>query len=78
MVEKALSFVSLLLPLLMLARFRKRKPLEGFDPLEELKVAGVGNTLLEKTLALERVLIQIGVSCPAGGSLLMTCEKRRG
>lgn len=74
-VEKALSFVSLLLPLLMLARFRKRKPLAEFDPLEELKITGVANTLLEKALTVERALIRLGVTFPAGGSLLLVAKK---
>jgi SAM-dependent methyltransferase len=74
-VEKALSFVSLLLPLLMIARFRKRKPLAEFDPLEELRITGVKNTLLEKALTFERALIKLGVSFPAGGSLLLVVKK---
>jgi SAM-dependent methyltransferase len=74
-VVKILSFVSLLLPLMMIARFRKRYPIEDSDPFEELKITGLANLLLEKTLALERVLIQLGVSFPAGGSLLLVAKK---
>jgi SAM-dependent methyltransferase len=67
------SFVSLLLPLMALARLRKRK---RADPFDELRIGGLANRLLESVLDIERGLIRLGVSFPAGGSLLAVARKR--
>jgi SAM-dependent methyltransferase len=69
------SFVSLLLPVLAVARLRNRSVAEEFDPLEELRMGRVANAVLDRVMALERVLIQLGVSFPAGGSLLVVGRK---
>lgn len=75
-VTRVTSFVSLLLPLMTLSRFRQRNPKKEYDPLAELKIAGLINWILGKTLDLERVLIRGGLSLPAGGSLLVIAHKR--
>ena len=69
------SFVSLLLPVLALARLRNRNVADAFDPLEELRMSRVANAVLDRVMDLERVLIQLGVSFPAGGSLLVVGTK---
>ena len=69
------SFVSLLLPLLAVARLRNRNVAGEFDPLEELRMGRAANAVLDKVMDLERVLIQLGVSFPAGGSLLVVGTK---
>jgi len=69
------SFVSLLLPLMMISRFRQRAVEEDYDPLAELKIRGWVNQILEKTLGLERALIRMGLSFPVGGSLLVVARK---
>ncbi|HEY3074812.1 MAG TPA: class I SAM-dependent methyltransferase [Burkholderiales bacterium] len=69
---RATSFVCLLLPVMALARLRKRN---GADPFEELRIAGIANLLLEKVLDVERGLIRLGVSFPFGGSLLVAARK---
>jgi SAM-dependent methyltransferase len=74
-VRRTSSFVSLLLPLLAIARQRKRSPSRAFDPLDELRIGGAANALLGGVMALERGLIRLGVSFPAGGSLLMIATK---
>ncbi|MCU7875791.1 MAG: class I SAM-dependent methyltransferase [Candidatus Thiodiazotropha sp. (ex Lucinoma borealis)] len=74
-IERMTSFVSLLLPLMMLSRLRQRDSQKDFDPLAELKIGGLANKVLEKMLDLERVLIRNGISWPAGGSLLMIARK---
>jgi SAM-dependent methyltransferase len=73
--QRATSFVSLLLPLMFLSRRRKRGGEAQFDALSELRVQGVANTLLEGAMAVERAFIQAGVSLPMGGSLLMVARK---
>ena len=72
---KATSFVSLLLPLMMVSRFRQRAGNTDYDPLVELKIGGWINQIFEKTLGLERTLIRMGLSFPAGGSLLIVARK---
>ena len=74
-VERTTSFVSLLLPLMYLSRWRKRNADEKFDPLNELRLGGVANVMLESALDIERVFIRLGVSFPMGGSLLLIARK---
>lgn len=69
------SFVSLLLPLMVLSRWLQRKPAADFDVLADLRVGRFANFVLESVLAAERALIRIGVRFPAGGSLLLIAER---
>jgi SAM-dependent methyltransferase len=77
-VEKATSFVSLLLPLMFMSRLSKRKPVENYDPTQELRISGLANAALEKVLDLERLMIRGGVSFPMGGSRLLIARKPAG
>lgn len=77
-VERATSFVSLALPLMMLSRFRKRKTVGQFDALSELRIRGFPNAALEAAIDIERVLIGMGCSLPIGGSLLLIARKNGG
>lgn len=66
------SFVSLLLPLMAVSRWRARSVAgEG-----ELEVSAPVNGLLTTILSVERGLILSGVTFPAGGSLLLVAQKR--
>ena len=69
------SFVSLLLPLMMLSRRRQRRPAADYDVLADLRVGGITNFVLESILAIERALIRIGIRFPAGGSLLLVARR---
>ena len=69
------SFVSLLLPVLAVARLRHRSVAAEFDPLEELRMGRAMNAVLDRVMDFERVLIQLGVAFPAGGSLLVVGTK---
>ena len=69
------SFVSLLLPLMLLSRLRSRKVNSNYDVMAELKVSRWMNTMLEGILTLERAVIQRGGGFPAGGSLLLIAQK---
>ena len=74
-VDRVTSFVSLLLPFMFLSRWRKRTSVEQFDALDELRVGPVANAMMESTLDIERLLIRLGCSLPAGGSLLLIARK---
>lgn len=74
-VVRVTSFVSLLLPLMMLSRSKMRNSNKVSDPLAELRVGGLTNWMLLKILGLERALIRLGLSLPAGGSLLVVACK---
>jgi SAM-dependent methyltransferase len=69
------SFVSLLLPLMMLSRLRRRAPASDYDALAELRIADWLNATLGAALACERGLIQAGLDFPAGGSLLVVARR---
>ena len=69
------SFVSLLLPGLMLARRKKRPITNDLEILDDLKVGPLTNSLLKTTFAVERSLIRAGFSFPAGSSLLLAAIK---
>ena len=69
----ATSFVSLLLPLMLLSRLRYRK---GFDGRRsELAMGRIQNLCLGKILAIERFLISKDVCFRAGGSLLVVAKR---
>lgn len=72
---KTTSFVSLLLPLMLVSRLQKRKKVENYDPLQELKLSKGLNTAFENILAFERLMIRAGINFPMGGSLLMIAKK---
>jgi SAM-dependent methyltransferase len=65
------SFVSLLLPLLLLSR-RSRRP---FDPAREMRVRSGANRMLLAISRIEQSIVASGVSLPAGGSLLAIAQR---
>lgn len=67
------SFVSLLLPLLLVSRLYDRKAV-GFDPLREFSFPAL-NPILGAVMEIERLTIRMGVRWPAGGSLLAVAVK---
>ncbi|HEY8188721.1 MAG TPA: class I SAM-dependent methyltransferase [Pyrinomonadaceae bacterium] len=69
------SFVSLLLPLLVLSRYKQRFNGKEFDPSAEFDISSLVNTTLEKILDGERNMIRAGLSFPAGGSLLLVARR---
>jgi len=73
----ATSFVSFLLPLMLLSRIRRQKTRDNFDPVAELKINFCLNMIFENTLEIERAFIKFGFSFPAGGSLLMIAKRNR-
>ncbi|HEX7243402.1 MAG TPA: class I SAM-dependent methyltransferase [Longimicrobiaceae bacterium] len=74
-VERVTSFVSALLPLMVLARVGKRRPAAEVDPMAEFRIHPAVNRALAGVLDAERALIARGVSFPAGGSLLLVARR---
>lgn len=69
------SFVSLLLPLMLVSRLKNRYN-KTFDVMDELTMNRGLNAVLEKLLGLERALIRGGVDFRCGGSILLIARKR--
>lgn len=74
-VMAALSFVSVLLPLMMAARKVQGKNQADYDPKGEMEIHPLVNFTLEKALDLERLLIRCGARFPWGGSLMVAARK---
>ena len=74
-IVKMTSFVSLLLPLMLLSRLRQRQPDPNYDPTAEFKISDWMNAALENVLTMELQFIRAGVSFPFGGSLLVVASK---
>lgn len=68
------SFVTLLLPLMLLSRLKQRG-LPEFDPKSEFAIPRWLNYGLERVLDAERGLIRAGVPLPAGGSLMVVAAR---
>lgn len=71
-IERLTSFVSLLLPLMMLSRREKRSTENLWA---EFQINRPLNALLEFILGIERTMIRAGISFPAGGSLLLIARR---
>ena len=70
------SFVSLLLPLMLVSRTRRKNLDARFDPLAEFRIHPILNRALEHVLTLERSFIRAGLSFPVGGSLLAIARRK--
>lgn len=74
-IVKITSFVSLLLPLLMVSRLAQRRAKQDYDPFAELRIPPWLNRPLEGVLGFERALIRAGVAFSFGGSLLLVARR---
>jgi SAM-dependent methyltransferase len=68
------SFMTTLLPLMAVSRWRQRD-LQSFDPARELQITPRIDRVLERVTAAEHHAVQRGVSLPAGGSLLAVAHR---
>jgi len=68
------SFVSLLLPVMLLSR-RRTGTAEQLDPCAEFRIQPALNRMLQSLLSFERALIVAGASFPAGGSLMVVARR---
>jgi SAM-dependent methyltransferase len=69
------SFVTLLLPLMLLSRWTQRRAAGDYDPLADLRLSPWLNWPLERVLDAERALIRAGMRLPVGGSLLLVARR---
>lgn len=76
-VEFETSFVSLLLPAMLISRLAKRKPKNNESALSELSLPKWLNYLFERVMNLERQMIKHGISFNLGGSRLLIATKRK-
>jgi SAM-dependent methyltransferase len=75
-IVRSTSFVTLLLPAMMLSRVMQRnKPVTEYDPMAELQLNPVLNSLFYALLQVERLMIRAGLSLPVGGSRLVVARK---
>ena len=69
------SFVTSLLPLMALSRWRQKRAEHVYDPIAELLPPNVINQALEIILNIECALIKYGFNLPAGGSLIVVAQR---
>lgn len=69
------SFVSLLLPLLLLSR--RARPGHTSDPFRELRIGSLANRVLGSVMAVEAGLLGGGARFPLGGSRLVVAAKSK-
>ena len=74
-IEYYTSFVSLLLPLMMMQRFSVSTK-KTFDPNDEFRIHPALNMALYLIMKFELILLQLGLRFPLGGSLLLLARKR--
>ena len=80
-IERITSFVTLLLPFMLLSRLRYMSSREvnfGKDAMAEFHISPILNAALAKISTIEQVMIQLGLSLPFGGSLLCIGRKNVG
>lgn len=71
-VVRCTSFVTFLMPIMALSRFRDRG---SADPGAEFRIPAVINWCFARLLDAERWLVSLGVSWPVGGSLLVVARR---
>lgn len=72
-IMRSSSFVSLLLPMMVVARLVQRKP--ATDAAAELRINKQLNWLFRKIMSIEFKFIQLGVNFIFGGSRLLIARK---
>lgn len=75
-IVRSTSFVSLLLPAMLLSRVKQRRAQSSIDPADELKLSGCLNAFLYKVMQAEVGFIKCGVNLPFGGSRLVVAKRR--
>jgi SAM-dependent methyltransferase len=74
-IVRSTSFVTTLLPSMLISRLLQRGKSESFVPQAESRIHPILNRILEGFLRLELWFIRRGVSFPVGGSLLIVAAK---
>lgn len=74
-VIRATSFMTALLPLMLLSRRRGNTAHAGQDPFREFRIPGWVNAIFYAVMRTEVALVNAGVPLPIGGSLLLIARK---
>jgi len=74
-VVRSTSFISLLLPAMMISRYTKKQQRGDASETAELAVPKVLNVLFDFVMSLEIFLIKVGISFPIGSSRLLVARK---
>ncbi len=74
-IVKSTSFVTSLLPFMLISRLFQRKKYKNFDPIGEFRINPILNRIFEWFLLLELFLIRAGISFSVGGSRLIVAVK---
>lgn len=74
-INRTTSFVTILLPAMMLSRLLQKLESDKFDPTAEFKINPSLNSFFGLLLGLELAGIRIGVNYPVGGSRLVVAQK---
>lgn len=74
-VQHVTSWVSLLLPLLVVSRWRERRHAADYRPLAEHAEAARLGRVLESVMQAELGMVRRGASLPAGGSLMLVATR---
>lgn len=74
-IVRSTSFVSLLLPAMLLSRVKQRHAQSSIDPADELKLSGGLNAFFYQVMQAEFGLIKRGVNLPFGGSRLIVAKR---
>lgn len=74
-VVRSTSFVSLLLPAMLLSRVKQRYSKIGIDPANELKLSGRLNAFLYRLMQIELFFIKNGINFSVGGSRLIVAKR---
>ncbi|MGI8561616.1 MAG: class I SAM-dependent methyltransferase [Luteimonas sp.] len=72
---KVTSFVTGLLPVMMLSRMRKPDPAAVPDPFREFRIPRWLDRLLYAAMSVDVALVKLGLTLPVGGSLLLVARK---
>ena len=75
-IRHSTSFVTSLLPAMLLSRLLQRGKQQNCDAQAELRISPVLNCLFEGFLRMELKLIQAGISFPLGGSRLVVARHK--
>ena len=73
-VTRSSSFVTFLLPAMILSRFMQKSD-ENLDPRKEFKISPILNFIFFAILFIEFTLIKMGCNFPVGGSRLLVATK---
>lgn len=74
-IKRSSSFVTSLLPAMLLSRLSENTSNKEYDPTQELRINPVLNKMMEYLMIFDLLLIKLGLNLPFGGSRLVVATK---